>query len=78
MLKSTVGSRDTVIFEHAKKGAVSLASNSRTRLRKAGLVRTKGEWLDWMILWVFSNLSNSMILYVVTLVFRVIQSSVQK
>jgi len=21
-----------------------------------------GEWLDWMILWVFSNLSNSMIL----------------
>ena len=22
----------------------------------------KGEWLDWMILWVFSNLSNSMIL----------------
>jgi len=23
----------------------------------------KGEWLDWMILWVFSNLSDSMILY---------------
>jgi len=22
----------------------------------------KGKWLDWMILWVFSNLSNSMIL----------------
>ena len=22
----------------------------------------KGEWLDWMILWVFSNLSDSMIL----------------
>ena len=21
----------------------------------------KGEWLDWMILWVFSNLSDSMI-----------------
>ena len=21
-----------------------------------------GEWLDWMILWVFSNLSDSMIL----------------
>jgi len=23
----------------------------------------KGEWLDWMILWVFSNLSDSMILW---------------
>jgi len=23
----------------------------------------KGEWLDWMILWVFSNLSHSMILF---------------
>ena len=22
----------------------------------------KGEWLDWMILWVFSNLSDSVIL----------------
>ena len=22
----------------------------------------KGEWLDWVILWVFSNLSDSMIL----------------
>jgi len=22
----------------------------------------KGEWLDWMILWVFSNLGDSMIL----------------
>jgi len=22
-----------------------------------------GEWLDWMILWVFSNLCDSMILY---------------
>jgi len=24
----------------------------------------KGEWLDWMILWVFSNLSDSMILVI--------------
>jgi len=23
----------------------------------------KGEWLDWMILWVFSNLRDSMILH---------------
>ena len=28
----------------------------------------KSEWLDWMILWVFSNLSNSMILCLTNLV----------
>ena len=26
-----------------------------------------GGWLDWMILWVFSNLGDSMILYTVVL-----------
>jgi len=30
-----------------------------------------GEWLDWMIPWVFSNLCDSMILYLVNIIFSV-------
>ena len=31
----------------------------------------KGEWLDWMIPWVFSNLSDSMILYELKLIKQI-------